>query len=204
MSAAPIRFYFDFISPFGYFAALRIEELAARHNRTVDWNPFLLGITVIKVMGLRPVMETPLKSDYLERDVSRYARKHGVSFERGLRGQIDPSLYAARAHCWVKHHYPDRQAEMGLALYEAYWGRARPLGSPEEILAEAGLPDGVDQAAFLEGMTNGEASALLRSSVDSAIAAGVFGSPTVVVDGEPFWGADRFEDVDEWLRTGGW
>ena len=36
-----------------------------------------------------------------------------------------------------------------------------------------------------------------------AIQKGVFGSPYVIVDDEPFWGADRLEQVREWLRTGG-
>ena len=204
MTSEPLEFYFDFISPFGYFASLRIEDIAARHGRTVNWNPMLLGVTVVKVMGLRPVMETPLKSDYLERDVMRYARRHGVAFQRGLRGPVNTSIYAGRALCWVKQHHPDQQAAMGARIYDAFWGRACALGSPEEILAEAPLPDGVDTAAFLDGMTNGEASALLRASVDASIAAGVFGSPTVIVDGEPFWGADQLEDVEEWISTGGW
>ena len=39
---------------------------------------------------------------------------------------------------------------------------------------------------------------------DAAIARGVFGSPYVVVDGEPFWGADRLDQVERWLATGGW
>jgi 2-hydroxychromene-2-carboxylate isomerase len=32
----------------------------------------------------------------------------------------------------------------------------------------------------------------------------VFGSPFIFVDGEPFWGADRFDQVGRWLATGGW
>jgi 2-hydroxychromene-2-carboxylate isomerase len=47
--AAPIDFYFDFSSPYGYFAAEKID--AARHGRTVHWHPFLLGAT-FKVTGL--------------------------------------------------------------------------------------------------------------------------------------------------------
>jgi 2-hydroxychromene-2-carboxylate isomerase len=43
----------------------------------------------------------------------------------------------------------------------------------------------------------------LKRDVEAAIAAGVFGSPFVVVDGEPFWGLDRFEQIDRWLATGG-
>jgi len=43
----------------------------------------------------------------------------------------------------------------------------------------------------------------LKQEVDAAIAAGVFGSPFVVVDGEQFWGLDRFDQLDRWLRDGG-
>ena len=44
-STAPIDFYFDFSSPYGYFAAEKIDALAERFGRTVLWHPFLLGVT---------------------------------------------------------------------------------------------------------------------------------------------------------------
>lgn len=53
-------------------------------------------------------------------------------------------------------------------------------------------------------MAGEEAAGLLRHAVAASIKAGVFGSPTVVVDGEPFWGVDRFEEIDAWLAEGGW
>ena len=40
----PLHFYFDFISPFGYFASLRIEDIARHHGRTVDWHAMLLEL----------------------------------------------------------------------------------------------------------------------------------------------------------------
>jgi 2-hydroxychromene-2-carboxylate isomerase len=43
----------------------------------------------------------------------------------------------------------------------------------------------------------------LKRDVDAAIAAGVFGSPFVIVDGEPFWGLDRFDQIERWLETRG-
>ena len=49
-----------------------------------------------------------------------------------------------------------------------------------------------------------EAASLLRSMVDASLKAGVFGSPTVVVDGEPFWGVDKLDQVERWLTRGGW
>jgi len=43
-----------------------------------------------------------------------------------------------------------------------------------------------------------------KLAVDAAIAKGVFGSPYMVVDGEPFWGMDRLDQMEKWLATGGW
>lgn len=70
---SPIAFYFDFLSPFGYLAATQIEDIAARHGREVTWHPFLLGVTVMQVMGLKPLLETPLKADYMKIDPPRMA-----------------------------------------------------------------------------------------------------------------------------------
>jgi 2-hydroxychromene-2-carboxylate isomerase len=44
----------------------------------------------------------------------------------------------------------------------------------------------------------------LKTETDTAVERGVFGSPFIFVDGEPFWGADRISDVGRWLETGGW
>jgi 2-hydroxychromene-2-carboxylate isomerase len=39
---------------------------------------------------------------------------------------------------------------------------------------------------------------------EEAMEKGVFGSPYIVVDGEPFWGSDRLWMVEKWLADGGW
>ncbi|HEY8358354.1 MAG TPA: 2-hydroxychromene-2-carboxylate isomerase [Ramlibacter sp.] len=200
---APLLFHFDFISPYGYFASLRIEDLAARHGREVDWRPMLLGVAVMKVMGLKPLLETPLKGDYVRRDVQRYARRHGIRLGRSLDASIGNPLPAARAFYWVRQHHPALQAPMAHALYDAFWVQGRDLSTPQAV-AGITLPAGIDPAALAEGTASEEAATLLRNAVAGAIAAGVFGSPMVIADGEPFWGVDRLDEVDEWLGRGGW
>ena len=200
---APLHFYFDFISPYGYFASLKIEELAKRHGRAVEWHSMLLGVSVLKVMGLKPLMDTPLKGDYVRRDVVRHARLHKIPLNRDLDAPVGSPLPAARAFCLVKHHHPHLQELMARLLYRAYWAHGKDLSTPEAV-ARIHLPDGLSPA-WLESELHGEfASTLLKREVDASLRAGIFGSPTVVVDGEPFWGFDRLPDVDEWLRRGGW
>ena len=192
-----LNFHFDFISPFGYFGSLRIEDLAARHGRGVEWHPMLLGISVMKVMGLKPLLDTPLKGPYTERDVLRYAREHGVPMQRRPSDPVMNPLACGRAMAWVNRHQPQRAAEVAHAIYGAYWGQGLDLSSPDSLIPVVG--EQIAQAAASE-----EAASLLRAEVDTALQAGVFGSPTVVVDGEPFWGIDKFEQIDRWLARGGW
>jgi 2-hydroxychromene-2-carboxylate isomerase len=201
--AAPLAFYFDFISPYGYFASLRVEELAAHHGRTVDWRPMLLGVAVLKVMGLKPLMDTPLKGDYVRRDVLRHARRHGIRLGRDPNATIGNPLPPARAFYWVKQHHPQLATPFARALFHAIWAEGHDLSTPEAVGAIP-LPAGLDRAALVEGTASDEAASLLRNAVADSIKAGIFGSPTIVVDGEPFWGTDRLQEVDEWLATGGW
>ena len=201
--AAPIAFYFDFISPYGYFASRQVESLAARHGRTVDWRPMLLGVAVLKVMGLKPLLDTPLKGDYARRDVLRQARRLGIPLGRDLNASVGNPLPPARAFYWVKRHHPELAVPLAHALFHAFWAEGRDLSTPEAVAAIA-LPAGLEPAAVIEGTTSDEAATLLRNAVAASIQAGIFGSPTLVVDGEPFWGSDRLRDVDEWLACGGW
>ena len=201
--AQPLAFYFDFISPYGYFASLAVEELAARGGREVDWRPMLLGVSVLKVMGLKPLLDTPLKGDYIRRDVLRYARQHGIQLGRDLNAPMGNPLPPARAFCWVKRHHPELQAAMAHALFHAIWAEGRELSTPQS-LAGIALPAALDPSVVAEAAAGDEAAKLLRDAVAASIEAGIFGSPTLVVDGEPFWGVDRLADAQAWLRSGGW
>lgn len=200
---APLAFYFDFISPYGYFASLRIEALAARHGRTVDWHAMLLGVSVMKVMGLKPLLETPLKGPYTERDVLRHAREHGVVMARRPSDPVMNPLPCARAFAWVKRHHCEHAAALAHAIYSAYWGKGKDLSTPASLRSLA-LPPGLNADVLAEAAASEEAALLLRAMVDASLKAGVFGSPTVVVDGEPFWGVDKLDQAERWLSRGGW
>lgn len=201
---APIDFYFDFISPFGYFASLRIEALAARHCRAVEWRSMLVGVTVLKVMGLKPLMEIPLRGDYLKHDAARYMRRHGVAMKRPIARPPTNPVIAGRAFHWLRTHAPDRAPTAAAALYAAYWVEDIPLDTVEIVADIAGLGVAADRQAILDGIASGEAATLLRHEVDASIARGIFGSPSFMVEGELFFGVDRLELMDEWLATGGW
>ncbi len=199
----PIEFYFDFLSSYGYFASLRIEALAARHGRSVRWHSMLLGVSVMKTMGLKPLLETPLKSDYVLRDTARYMRRHGLQLRRKLTDPFMDPRAAARGFYWVRRHRPGQETAFAQVAFDRYWREGHDLGAPAQVAALSPAI-GVEPAALLAGIESDEARSDLRDAVTASLARGVFGSPFFFVDGEPFWGSDRLEQLDEWLSSGGW
>jgi 2-hydroxychromene-2-carboxylate isomerase len=185
---APIDFFFDFISPFGYFASLRIDALAADHGRTVEWRSMLVGVTILKIMGLKPMLDIPLRGAYLKHDAARYMRRHGIVLKRPIERPPTSPLLAGRAFHWLRAHAPERARAAAQALYAAYWVEDVPLDSADLVADIAGLGVAADRRALLDGIAGGEGAALLRQAVEASIARGVFGSPTFIVDGEPFFG----------------
>jgi 2-hydroxychromene-2-carboxylate isomerase len=196
----PVEFYFDFSSPYGYLGAQKIDALAAKHGRSVDWHPMLLGV-VFKQTGAAPLTQIPVKGPYSQHDFARSARFHGVEFNMPpvfpIAGQA-PS----RVMLWAKKQDPAAGARLAKALYRAFFVEGRDISKPDEAAKVAG-ENGFDAAAARAAVDDPAIKDALKAEVDKAIAAGVFGSPFVVVDGEPFWGADRFDQIDRWLAQGG-
>ena len=94
-----VDFYFDFSSPYGYIASQRIDTIAIKHGRSVNWHPYLLG-AVFKVNNRKPLPEQPLVGDYARHDFERSARLYGVPFKYTTRMPIS-GVSPSRAYYWV-------------------------------------------------------------------------------------------------------
>ncbi len=198
---APIDFYFEFASPYGYLASLRIDAIAAAHGREVTWRPIMLG-AALKLTGSQPNVNAPLKGDYLRRDVPRFARLLDAPL---VFPPVMPmnSLAASRAYWWLFEQDEDLAKGLAQALFHAHWGEGRDLSAPEAVAEIAGT-FGIDRADLLAAVQDPAVKARLKEETDRSIARVVFGSPFVFVDDEPFWGADRLDQVERWLAAGGW
>lgn len=198
--AADLDFYFDFSSPYGYFAAMRIDELAAKYGRKVRWHPVLLGV-VFKISGCAPLTTVPLKGDYSIHDFQRTARFHGIEFNYPSVFPI-ASQNAARAVLWLQANAGDEKANsFAKAVYRAFFVEGKnisDLANLQAVMAQEGL----DVAQLTEAINQPEIKEQLKQGVEQAVKQGVFGSPYIVVDGEPFWGFDRFDQLEATLKNG--
>jgi 2-hydroxychromene-2-carboxylate isomerase len=201
MGATPIDFWFDFSSPYGYIASELIDDLAARHGRSVNWRPVLLG-PIFKVVGTAPLAMLPIKGDYSKHDFARMARLHKVPFRLPEKFPVGTQV-AARAFYLIAEADPGKARDFARLVFRAYFAEGRDVADPAVVMAIASIV-GADTTTLADNLKGEAIKERVKREVEDAMKAGVFGSPHFIVDGEPFWGVDRIPMLEEWLRTGGW
>jgi len=197
----PITFYFDFSSPYAYFGALKIDDIAGAFDREVDWRPILLGATM-KATGNVSLAHQPVKSDYSKHDWERLSRFMDVPWMLPERFPI-ATMAAARAFYWIKDTNPPLAKKFALACFHHYFGQGQDI-TERETIADIGATLGLDRDGLLAAVTTDTIKKRLRDETEAATDAGVCGAPFFIVDGEPFWGSDRLWMIRRWLKSGGW
>ena len=192
-----IDFYFDFSSPYSYTASEWVEAVAARHGRAVEWHAILLGVT-FQAAELKSPVSHPIKREYSIRDFGRSARFAGLPYVMPAKFPIS-TQNAARIFWWLHDtESPERAVAWAHAGLRAYFTRGTDLSDVATLAAvasESGLDAATAQAAYTDLLWKDR----LKRENEAAIAAGVFGAPFFIVDGEPFWGNDRRAQIEQWL-----
>ena len=197
----PIKFYFDFSSPYGYLMSEKIDALAAQHDRKVQWHPILLGV-IFQATGSAPLtLQNPAKAAYSLVDFERSARFMGIPYRHPTRFPL-ATQNAARAYYWLHSQDCALARRFAHAAFRALYVDDRDIAVPDVVL-EIAANLGVDRSSLEAALQSQEIKGRLKDEVDKALAIGVFGSPHVMIDGEPFFGADRLPQIEKWLETGG-
>ncbi len=191
---SPIEFYFDVISPYAYLAWTRIEALAQRHGRGLEVKPALFAAMLGHHGHLGPA-EIPPKRRYIFKNVLRLAHDLGEPLSPPPAHPFNPLLALRVVTALPQADRP----EVVTALYRATWGGGGGVASADDVRA-ALLGLSLDVEALLAAAVTPENKARLRDETAAAIAKGVFGVPTVVADGELFWGLDALGHVEAFLR----
>jgi 2-hydroxychromene-2-carboxylate isomerase len=172
----PLRWYFDFLSPFSYLHWQKVKALAA--TRAVVPVPVVFG-AVLDALGQKGPAEIPGKREFTYRHVLWQAGVEGVPMRFPPAHPFNP-LAALRA-CIAAGSTPQAVD----ALFDWIW-REGNAGDSVAAIAPVLARLGIDAAALA---TDGVKSTLRRNTED-AIARGVFGVPTLEVNGAMFWGND--------------
>lgn len=195
MNSHTMDFYFDYLSPYAYFAWRQIRPLCQNYGVDLNPHPVVFGKLLDHWGQLGPAEIAPKKTA-LYKYCYRYATQHGFEFDPPRYHPYNPlpSLRLSLAEVGA-----EQQVKIIDRLFCAGWSEGADLGSKSEL---ATLLDSIEVEAtrLLAAIETQEAKDALRSETELAIDRGVFGVPTVIVDGELFWGNDQFEHIELFLQ----
>lgn len=189
-----VRFYFDYLSPFSYFAWKNLEELKQKHQLAVEYFPTPLG-PLLNHWGIKGPGEVTPKREFLLKTCLRYAAKMNWEFTTPKTHPFN-SLYALRLS--LKEVAGSHQEAVIQCFWEAGWNKRIDMGEPDELIAalkEKNLP----AEDLYEKSFSREAKVALKQNISLATEQGVFGVPSLIVDGELFWGNDSLEYLEDFI-----
>lgn len=192
-----IEMWFDFASPYSYLAIERVQALAQAAGVQVDLRPFLLG-PIFQAQGWNdtPFRLFPGKGAYMMRDIARLAEKYGVVYNRP---RLFPRMSVLPARIALLGQDEPWGRDFCVAVFRANF--QHDLDIQDEDVVHTLLTDlSLDADSLIARGKSEAAKEALRRQVDRARDLGIFGAPTLFVDGEMFWGNDRLEDALDWTR----
>ena len=191
-----LDFYFDFMSPFTYLALQRLPALAARSGYDVDYKVVDLGEIKRLAGNSGPSTRAiPIKLRYAKIDQQRFAKRYGVPIATPAHydgSYLNRGSFFARARGQM-HDY------LMLAFHRV-WGEGASM-IDRAMLGEISTKLGWDADEFLQFTQSDGADAQYKASTLAAHQCGVFGVPTIVIDGEMWWGNDRLDFVEEFMAA---
>jgi len=196
----PVRFYFDFVSAYSYVAMNRIDTVAARYGREVDWHVVSLPEVLAHHNAISP-RDQPAKFAHNMKDFPRLCRMNGLPVT--FPPEVPP--YGASLHRLVfwrlKRKEPALAKRFALAVDNRYFGLGKEVRTARQLASACktyGVDIGIGEIKAAEG--DRRAKKALADGFDRAIADGMFGAPFMVCDGETYWGADRLDHLEYSLK----
>ncbi len=189
-----VDFYFDYGSPASYLAYKRLPGIVERTGAEITYRPILLG-GLLKAAGNAAPTGVPAKATWFFADLSRWAGRYGVPFQKNPFFPIN-TLHLMRGAIAMRS--AGRLLEYSDAVYKAIWADGENFGDPKVISTVLGSA-GFDVAALF-ACEDPSVKAELKAETDRAVARGVFGAPTFFVEGEQHFGQDRLDFVEEALN----
>lgn len=199
--ARQLDFYFDCSSPWTYLAFHAVQAVARETAAEIVWKPILVGgvfNAVNQTVYENRAKPNPLKQAYSLKDMQDWARLYGLAIK------FPPTIFPVNSVKCMRGAFvaldEGKLAPYATAAFEAYWGADRDLAR-EEVLADIAEHAGLERQRFFAEIETDSCKARLRANTDELIARGGFGSPTIFVGNDMFFGNDRMPLVKAALEA---
>jgi 2-hydroxychromene-2-carboxylate isomerase len=198
--ARQLDFYFDCSSPWTYLAFHAVQPLAASLSAQIAWKPILVGgvfNAVNQTVYESRAKPNPRKQSYMLKDLADWARLYDLKIV------FPPKVFPVNSVKCMRGAFAaldeDKLVPYATAAFEAYWSDDCDL-SKDDVLADIAQRAGLERQCFLAAIETDTCKQRLRANTDELIARGGFGSPTMFVGDQMFFGNDRLPLVQAALE----
>lgn len=201
-----ITFWYDPISPYAWLAFERLPQTLMGLSGRVRYRPLFLG-GLLKARGQLGPAEIPDKREWTFRHAQWLAQQQGAVLELPAAHPFNPLPLLRLGLAAASSPLPgDTSRYVTGLLFRHVWEGGADAASPERLQGlERLLRDHVaERGGEWPGADSEPVRAQLRANTDEAMAAGVFGTPAMVVDGRVFWGLDALPMLRDALDGGAW
>jgi len=209
-----LEFFFDFQSPFSYFAHTRLPGLADTYGYQLVYKPFNMHLAKRTAGNTTPPTPLiPAKFRYICSDFRRWAVRYGIPFTiawevpadaplEGLQVKLPAAgLDTTRVNKAMFFAIDQGKArDFATRIWAESFGAGRLVGS-DEVMLDVARQLGLSTDTLLAFVESAEAERRYGDNTDEAISRGVFGAPTMMVDDELWWGNDRLAFVEDYLAA---
>lgn len=194
-----VEYYLTPSSPWVYLGHRRFADIAARNGATIAFIPVDLA-KVFPVSGGLPLPQrAPQRLAYRLAELKRWRDFLGMALNVQPKFHPVDSDRAVRFLTAARERRDDAMA-LAEALLAACWAEEHNIADTSVLLACAAAV-GMNGDALRAAADSEEIRRIAQADFDRAVARGVFGAPTYVVDDELFWGQDRLDFVERALAA---
>ena len=186
----PFEFYFDFASPYTFIAHKKIRRIEKENSIKIRYMPILLG-GLLKLAGIKPNVDIPIKAKYMIKDCKLWAEKYDITFKFNNYFPIE-TLNLMR--CVLVAERKNFAENFINKVFDTIWKDGLNLN--DNAVIEKLLKNlDINPETFLAESMDQKIKDVLKKKTGDAFMKGIFGSPSFMVNNKIFWGQDRFEFV---------
>ena len=197
-----VDYYISLNSPWTHLGVPRFEAMVARNNATVAIYPVDFGTIFAASGGLPLPKRAPQRQAYRMMELKRWQRRTGMPIT--LEPAHFPSHEALASAGVIALRETEGNApaiRLAHRVLKGLWEEERDMADPTQLAAMIG-DVGMDAGRIMALGADPQWAARKAQDSQDALARGVFGAPSYVVDGEIFWGQDRLDFLAERLAGG--
>ena len=184
------EFYFDFASPYAFLAHKQIRKIENENQIKIEYKPILLG-GLLKLAGIKPIADVPVKSRHMIKDCKLWAEKYNIDFKFN---SYFPIITLNLMRCSLVAEKKNFLQNFTNKVFDAIWKDGLNLN--DKLILEKLLKNmDINPINFLNDASHEKIKNDLKNRTDDAFKKGIFGTPSFTINNKIFWGQDRLEFV---------